>query len=201
LLPTSGTQRNAKELLVTDIRLPDTVSGCRAEARRLLTWLRGSDPTRARAAAARFLRLRSFAAAGIDGVLAERARVRLKHALALLAEERGQASWPELKRTLEAQAALRAAMPPFHSRRLETLLNRWFTDHGEARASLQAQGGYLLPFRRQFFVTEAEGIRALGLDPADPDWAAVGFDMVRPLDAAAHARLCDKRRAAITADP
>jgi hypothetical protein len=45
----------------------------------------------------------------------------------------------------------------------------------------------------------SEGIRELGLDPDDPDWAAVGFDMVQPLDRAAHARLCAKRHTAIGA--
>ncbi len=175
---------------MTDPRSPETLSGCRAEARRLLKQLRGSDPDRARVAAARFVRLRSFTARGIDGVLAVRASVKLKHALALLAEEHGFASWIELKQTLEAR-------PVFHVPRHSSLLNRWFADHAQARASLAAYGGYLLPFRDQFFVTESEGVRELGLDPEDPDWAAVGFDMVRPLDLAAHARLCAKRRAAI----
>ncbi|MSR62109.1 MAG: hypothetical protein EXS08_06670 [Planctomycetes bacterium] len=179
----------------TPSRTPATISACRAEARRLLDHLRGVDPERVRAAAERFARLRSFATA-VAGLLSARERVRLKHALAVVAEENGASSWPELKRRLEARAAS-AALPPFHAPRLESLLNRWFTSHAEARASLQELGGYLLPFREQCFVTEAEGIRALGLEPEDPDWKAIGFDLVRPLDAAAHARLCAKRRAAL----
>ena len=183
---------------MTDSRLPETLPGCRAEARRLLAHLRGGDPGRARRAAARRARLRSFAAIGVDGVLAQRARVRLKHALAVVAEELGAASWLDLAHRLAGRARS-AALPSFHTPRLDTLLNRWFTRHDEARASRDAHGGWLLPFRDQYFVTESAGIRELGLDPDDHDWAAVGFDMVEPEDAAAHARLCARRRAAIAA--
>jgi len=172
--------------IVTDSRSPETLSGCRAEARRLLSHLRGADPRRFEAAA------RRFAAAGL-AVQAERSRVRLKHALAVVAAEQGFTSWLALKRAFEAR------VPAFHTARHHSLLNRWFTDHAEARASLEAQGGFLLPFRDQFFVTESEGIRDLGLDPEDPDWEAVGHDLARPRDPAASARLCERRRKAIAA--
>jgi hypothetical protein len=180
---------------VSDSRVPESLSGCRAEARRLFKHLRGADPARARAAAERFVRLPPFRAAGAEGVLAERAGLRLKHALAVVAAELGFPTWNELVRTFEAPAGPDVAL--FHTPRHSTLLNRWFTNHAEARASLAAREGYLLPFGRQCFVTEAEGIRELGLDPADPDWDAVGFDLVQPRDRAAFARLVAKRRAAI----
>jgi hypothetical protein len=199
-LQQSGAQRWTKEPFVTDSHPPQTLSGSRAEARRLLKHLHGSDHERARAAAARFVRLRSFAELGAEALLAARARVRLKHALAVVAEEGGFASWVALKHAFEELAHTAAADPPgFHTPRLDSLLNRWFRDHAEARASLAQQGGYLLPFREHFFVTESEGVRALGLDPDDPDWSAVGFDLARPLERAAYAWLCARRRAAIAA--
>ena len=64
--------------------------------------------------------------------------------------------------------------------RMDAFLNRWFTNYDEARASLEAQGGYLLPFKDHFFVSTADAIRELGLDPDDHDWAAIGWDWVRP---------------------
>jgi hypothetical protein len=165
------------------------LSGCRARARRLLQRLRAGDV----AAAAAFLQLQSFAGLDAQALLAQRDRVRLKHALTLVAIELGFASWTAAKTALEA--------PPvtMHEPRLAGLLNRWFADYDEARASLREHGGYLLPFRSQFFVTESEGIRALGLDPDDSDWQRIGFDWVRPEDRAAHARLVARRRAAIAA--
>ncbi len=44
-----------------------------------------------------------------------------------------------------------------------------------------------------FFVTFGEAIRELGLDPADPDWARIGWDWVCPRDAEAWQRLKIKR--------
>lgn len=79
---------------------------------------------------------------------------------------------------------------------LDVFLNRWFANYEEARASREGEGGYLLPYRRQFFVCEAEAIRALGLDPGDADWQRVGWDCARPADAQAYERLREKRERA-----
>ena len=57
----------------------------------------------------------------------------------------------------------------------------------------------LLPFGAQCFVCTGEALAELGLDPDDPDWAAVGYDLVRPADTAAGARLHHKRARAIAA--
>lgn len=174
----------------------DPIDPHRAAARRLHQDLRASDPARARAAAVRFLRLRSLADTSVDALLATPERIRRKHALAVIAEEHGAASWVELCRRVSARTP---AIPEYHAPELGGCLNRWFVDHAEAHASLQREGGYLLPFRAQCFVVEAAAIEALGLAPDDPDWRAVGFDLVAPLDPAAGERLHQKRRAAIAA--
>lgn len=158
-----------------------------ADARRLLKDLRSGDPARTAAAAARFARLRSFAGASP----LPRDRVRLKHALAVIAEEHGHPSWRAWR------AAGEVLPPPYYAECLGGFLNRWFADHGEARASRDELGGYVLPFRSQCFVAEAELVRELGLDPDDPDWRAVDFDLVAPRDAAAAARLHARRRDAL----
>ncbi|OGF04619.1 MAG: hypothetical protein A2W00_02455 [Candidatus Eisenbacteria bacterium RBG_16_71_46] len=76
---------------------------------------------------------------------------------------------------------------------MDAIVSRWFTGYAGARASLEAEGGYLLPYREQFFVTTREGIRELGLDPDDPEWERIGWDWVRPLDRAAWERLRERR--------
>lgn len=83
--------------------------------------------------------------------------------------------------------------------RMDAVLSRWFANYDSARASLQAEGGYLFPFRDQCFVTLREGVRELGLDPDDPDWERIGWDWVRPTDAEAWKRLRQKRELAETA--
>ena len=76
---------------------------------------------------------------------------------------------------------------------MDAVVSRWFTTYEAARASLDAEGGYLFPYGTQVFVTLAEGVRELGLDPGDPDWARIGWDWVRPADPEAWRRLKEKR--------
>jgi hypothetical protein len=59
---------------------------------------------------------------------------------------------------------------------MAVFLNHWYSDYAEARAHREAEGGYLLLHRSQYFVTVAEAVRDLGLDPQDPDWARIGWD-------------------------
>jgi hypothetical protein len=79
---------------------------------------------------------------------------------------------------------------------LDVFLNRWFTNYEEARALLESEGGYLLPYKQQFFVCEADAIRAMGLEADDPDWERVGWDCARPADRQAYERLREKRERA-----
>ena len=81
----------------------------------------------------------------------------------------------------------------WHQSNLAVFLNRWFANYAEARNSLESDGGFLLPYKHHFFVCEADVIRALGVDPEDPDWEKVGWDCAQPLDKAACQRLQDKR--------
>ena len=175
---------------------PAQVSEYRIQARRLLNQLRADDKQTAAEAAARFRLLRSFADKSVAQLLAARAAVRLKHALAVVALEHGHDSWRALKASAEACAS--AISTPdtnreMYARGMDVLLNRWFARYEDARASLAELGGYLLPFDRQFFICEAEGIRVLGLDPDDTDWQLIGWDWVQPQDAAAWQRLRAKR--------
>jgi hypothetical protein len=81
----------------------------------------------------------------------------------------------------------------------DVFLNRWFANYDEARRSLESDGGFLLPYRRHFFVCEADVIRAMGLEPDDPDWERVGRDCARPGDTEACERLRRKREQVVGA--
>ena len=80
--------------------------------------------------------------------------------------------------------------------RMDAFLNRWFTSYEEARASLESDGGYLLPYNGQFFVTVEDAIRELGLDPEDSDWERIDWDWAFPRDLEARERLKLKREVA-----
>ena len=53
-------------------------------------------------------------------------------------------------------------------------------------------GGYLLPYKNDFFVCQRAYIQTLGLDPDDPDWEQIGFDWVKPANQDAINRLKEK---------
>ena len=76
---------------------------------------------------------------------------------------------------------------------LDVFLNRWFSNYDDARAARASGGGFLLPYRQHFFVCEAAAVRAMGLEPDDPDWERIGWDGARPQDAGAYRRLSEKR--------
>jgi hypothetical protein len=76
---------------------------------------------------------------------------------------------------------------------LDGFLNRWFANYEDARQALESGGGFLLPYRKHFFVCEADVIQALGLEPEDPDWERIGRDGAQPKDQDAYQRLREKR--------
>ena len=194
----------------------DALSDYRAQARRLLKDLRrdadrsDAAPTTATAAAERFVRLRSFANTTVDQLLLRVEGLQLKHALAVVAQEAGHSSWLVLKRHVERQTSgddsgtagivANTAQPVMYERSFEWLLNTWFAHYDQARTALEAGGGFLLPYKSQFFICEEEGIHLLGLDPGDPDWAHIGNDWVKPADVEAWTRLRDKRLEALASD-
>ena len=165
------------------------LSTLRAKARLLLRQLRSDDPARSAAAASRFAHLAALAGCVSDPPgLARRAR--LKHALTVIALEHGHPSWRALKAALEPATAEALAWYP---RGMDAFLNRWFARYEDARESLEAEGGYLFPYRDQYFVCEAGALQLLGLDADDPDWVRVGRDCARPADREAFARLRRRR--------
>ena len=113
--------------------------------------------------------------------------MKLKHALAVVALEGGYGSWRELKASAEATGR------EMYDPRMDVFLNRWFARYGDARVSLEEEGGFLFPYGRQFFVCEAGAVRVLGLDPGDPDWDLIGHDWARPADGKAWLRLRERR--------
>lgn len=166
-----------------------SIRSLRADARRLLRTLRAGGPA-AVAAAERFRVLDDFRAGTAADLAARPERVRLRHALTVVATQHGAPGWAALKE--QVQRAL-----PMYDPGMAALLNQWYAAYGPARAALDAGGGYLFPYRNQFLICEAEGVRLLGLDPGDEDWARIEFDWVRPADRRAWGRLAEKREAAL----
>ncbi len=164
----------------------------RVRAKRLLKQLKQSESEDATLeAAARFQRLQSFSGMTEARVVENRDSVKLKHALAIVALEEGYGSWAALKVSTED------AGPEMYDPRMDTFLNRWFASYEDARASLKEEGGFLLPYKNQFYVCEGRAIKMLGLNPDDPDWKLIGRDWVKPRDREAWMRLAHQREEAV----
>ena len=75
-------------------------------------------------------------------------------------------------------------------------LNLWFATYAEAKTHLQSEGGFLLPYKNQFFICNATYMKQIGFDPDDPDWKRIGSDWVQPSNQIAWQRLYKKWKAA-----
>lgn len=170
----------------------------RRQAKAQLKLLRAGNSTSALDVATRLATLRTFSSYQPTDVLDRADRVQLKHLLALAAEDHGFGSWAELVRRSTPRSEQESPMdhPEFmYVPGMDALMNRWFSDYEESVASLRALGGYLLPYRHQYFITERAGVVLLGLDPEDPDWKAIGWNWVQPDNRQAKLRLAQKRTA------
>jgi hypothetical protein len=137
--------------------------------------------------------LPQFRRASYEHLAAAARTIQRRDCLTVIAAELGFASWPEAKTAIAGDAHIEnfgTMLYPGH--RVAGHLNRWYKTYAEAAAMRAESGGYLLGYKRQFVVVDQYFIESLGLDPADPDWEALGFDWVQPKNIAARSRLYAK---------
>tara|TARA_R110000868_G_scaffold163812_3_gene396195 strand:+ start:998 stop:1447 length:450 start_codon:yes stop_codon:yes gene_type:complete len=140
--------------------------------------LRSDDLDQVRKSAKRLKVLPEFANASLDEILQH--DIKRKQALSVIAIEKGFESWPALKSQL-----------PFVK---GGFLNHWFANYEEAKSKQLVDGGYLLPYQKQFFIVDDSYIENLGFDISDPDWKSIGYDWAKPDDIHAWKRLYRKWR-------
>ncbi|WP_437661849.1 phosphotransferase [Sorangium sp. So ce1182] len=120
--------------------------------------------------------------------------------LEVVARECGFSSWERARLALEGAPDAPELGTLLHGGD-DSVLHHWFATHDEARAHMaalpEAPRSYLLAYRHHFFVAGRAFVAALGLDPDDPDWQAIGWDWARPADPAARSRLYGRRLAAM----
>ena len=119
-----------------------SVDECKIQASILLKSLHSNDTEHSAKAAKRFQRLPEFARLSFEEII--QTEIKRKHALAVIAIEKGFKSWTDLKCQL-----------PFIR---GGFLNKWFANYAEAKSYQQSEGGFLLPFKNQFFICDADYI-------------------------------------------
>lgn len=119
------------------------------------------------------------------------ASLKRRHCLTAVANELGFSTWSNAVRALRGSASAdfgSVLYPPgVHGH-----WNIWCASYAEAKPIRRAHGGYLLTYRHQFLVVDADYVDAMGLDRDDPDWDLIGRDWARPDEPAARRRLCEK---------
>lgn len=153
-----------------------SIDECKIQASILLKSLNSKDVERSQKAFKRFQRLPEFKKLSLEEIL--QVEVKRKHALNLIAIEKGFSSWSELKCQL-----------PFIR---GGFLNQWFANYKEAKLYQQLNGGFILPFQKQFFICDANYINNLGFNTEDPDWELIGYDWANPNNKEAWQRLYKK---------
>ena len=126
--------------------------------------------------------------AGSDGM-------RLRHCLNQVAREVGFAHWEHARAVLGGLATREDDMGTFwHAPRTGILLNLWLAKYEQAQAALVADPrAYLLPYRRQFMVVQADFIEEVGVDAGHPAWAETGHDLVAAYGGSAWLALAGQR--------
>ena len=123
--------------------------------------------------------LKTRARLRLNAARPEQPELRLRDCLHQAARDVGFAHWDHARRVLGGEAGGGDDMGTFwHAPGCNTMLSAWFAHHAEARAALDAERGrFLLPYRRQLIVADADFIVELGLNPADAAWAALQRDL------------------------
>jgi len=153
-----------------------SVDECKVQASILLKSLHSNDLATSQKAAKRFRRLPEFKPASLEEIV--QADIKRKQALTIIAMERGFKSWADLKCQL-----------PFIR---GGFLNQWFANYTDAKSYQRLNGGFLLPFKNQFFICEADYINNLGFNAEDADWTLIGYDWASPDNKEAWQRLYKK---------
>lgn len=154
-------------------RKPFTLAEAKIQAAILLKSFRSSDSEKA---AKRFNRLPQFSDLASSDLLQQ--KIKHKHALMVIAIENGFQSWSDLKIQINFIVG--------------GYLNLWFANYTEAKSILKEKGGFLLPYKNQFFICNNNYMKQIGFEPDDPDWKKIGFDWAEPANQAAWQRLYKK---------
>lgn len=111
-----------------------------------------------------------------------------RHCLTVVAMELGFRGWAQLAHVLEdgeEGADFGTILCP---KRMMPHQNIWVANYLEAQQIRDEHGGFLLPYKEQFFIADGDFLLDLGLDPEVEDWERMGRDWVKPDDLNVRAR-------------
>ena len=114
--------------------------------------------------------------------------IQRKNCLTVLAREVGFSGWSHAVTVLDGRPAedMGTLLSPSGA---SAHWNIWSAHYDEARSIRAEHGGYLLAYKRHFFIVDRYYIETLGLDPDDERWSRMARDWARPADTEARREL------------
>ena len=123
----------------------------------------------------------------------------LRHCLNLVAAEIGFQNWEHARNYLGGTAATAHDSGDFwYGKELSAFMHAWFANYAEAKEHLRTQNQhetrcFLLPYRAQFFVAQAEAMHAIGLSTDSTIWQPMAYDLVSGYGSESWLCLCQQR--------
>ncbi len=139
----------------------------------LLKHLKGEDANRQQKAAERFLQLPFLQHSNTQVIINDIDFYRLKHAYHVLAIENGYDNWAAFRESMITEDCMYTAG-------CGAYLNVWFKHYEEATTYHKTNGGYLLQYRKDYYVAEQAVIDVLGLQHLSTEWKTIGNNWVQP---------------------
>ncbi len=115
--------------------------------------------------------------------------VKRRHCLSVIASDLGFRGWAQLAHLLEDGGEGADFGTILCPTRMMPHQNIWVADYAEAKQIRSEHGGFLLAYRKQFFIADGDYLLDLGLDPEAEIWTTMGRDWVSPENLNARARL------------
>ena len=116
-------------------------------------------------------------------------QVKRRLCLNVIAMELGFRTWAALAHAMEGDEVGGDFGTILCPKRMMVHQNIWLADYKEAVDIKREHGGYLLGYRRQFFIADGDYLQDLGLDPERNEWERMDRNWVEPGDLNARARL------------
>ncbi len=114
--------------------------------------------------------------------LCQNESLQLKHCQRFIARQYGFFDWEHARQVLSCESLNQSNTSAkgygtfWYRDQCSVLLNHWCRHYEEAKDVLHSEGGYLLPYKKQFVVVKQQYLELLGVDADDPLWSVLGND-------------------------
>ena len=100
-------------------------------------------------------------------ILSKEKNVKIKEALETISKQNGFSEWKKFRDSLDT----------FWYEKSSPFLTKWFTTYADALEHKSDKGGFLLTYKGQYFIVDADYVEFLGIDPRAEIWRNIDNDV------------------------